>query len=1168
MTMFDDDAVIFRRYTADLSDPFFVYSLNLHRDNPTDAPVAVFSVSSGLPGSVVSVSSGQIPFFAWTHVAAVFDGSSIKIYVNGDTPNEAAASLTIPNAGQLRLGVGIAPQTTGRFFGFVDEVQHWSTARTPAQIVNSMGGLAPGDSTNLIGYWKFEDSTGTTVVDSSPIHNDGQYRVGAHTELFSQFDPPGTPGLSVNPPSVDAGTIVDGESAAPAMTINNSGSSTLVGFYTVQGNFLSSSAVAFIVPAGASINRTVGVVPTSVGVISGTVQFSSNGAGATVSVTGMVIESKEKFNANNISAFVTRNGRIGRTPSGNAGFEWPKGSGKQAIYQNGLWLAADVGGQIRTATADYNPEFQAGPAPGGVPADPSSNLYRVYRISEGDNAGSNPDYAEWPVGLGAPVDSLGMPLLLGKQTLFAVYNDLNPAPHHFGTLPLGAEVQQTIYGYGGSGSLSNTIFIRFKIVNRGTAAWNNAYAALWSDPDIGDPVDDFAGSDINRDLGFAYNANSVDASYGSTPPSVGLMYLMGTGPGKPLNSFSYYFAGGGVGFSDPANKDQVYNSLRGLKVDGSSFVDPTTSTPTLYALNGDPVAGTGWNDGTPLGDRRMLISSGPFSLSPGGSKEIEFAIVVGQGTGNINSISVLKNEVDNVRLFYDFGPNPPSVYRITNTSDQGPGSLREAIFYANTHPGLDSLIFEIAGAGPYVIQPASPLPTISDSVFLDGTTQPGFSSVPIIELDGSLAGSAADGLRLQTSGSTIKGLVLNRFAQYGLVLDGSGTTGNVVRGNFIGTDATGTADRGNNEGGIFIGNGASGNIIGGTTQEERNIISANGENPPPNFPSGKPGITISLTGTTGNVVIGNYIGTDVTGTVKLGNGGDGVQIKDGASGNTIGGTNLNERNVISGNDVTGIAIFGNGTNSNNVLGNYVGLDAAGTQNLGHVNGTGVYIGAGATNNRIGGTVSGSRNFISGNTGWAGVAIDGANNNTIVGNSIGTDIDGTASFGNLIGVRIYNGASGNKIGGAATGEGNLIVHSTEAGVAVLGDVPYPANNAILSNSIFSNGALGIDLGETGVTPNRVPAHPIPEPYPPTPVSVNNAANYPQLYVAMPSSSIISGSIVSWPSTLLRIEYFLNGAADPSGYGQGQTLLGFTDVTTDGLGSAVFSFNSSVPFHFGQ
>ena len=142
-------------------------------------------------------------------------------------------------------------------------------------------------------------------------------------------------------------------------------------------------------------------------------------------------------------------------------------------------------------------------------------------------------------------------------------------------------------------------------------------------------------------------------------------------------------------------------------------------------------------------------------------------------------------------------------------------SLREAIAYANSHAGADTITFAISGAGLHTIRPTSALPALSGSTIIDGTTQPGFAvGVPVIELDGSLAGAGVSGLTVYAGSSTVKGLVVNRFAAHGIVLTGGG--GNVVAGNFIGTDAAGNADQGNGNQGVFILN-SSHNTIGGNT---------------------------------------------------------------------------------------------------------------------------------------------------------------------------------------------------------------------------------------------------------------------------------------------------------------------------------------------------------------
>src|SRR5436305_10496623 len=166
---------------------------------------------------------------------------------------------------------------------------------------------------------------------------------------------------------------------------------------------------------------------------------------------------------------------------------------------------------------------------------------------------------------------------------------------------------------------------------------------------------------------------------------------------------------------------------------------------------------------------------------------------------------------------------------VTTTADNGnnanptPGSLREAIITANNTVGTDTINFSI-GAGAQTILPPSPLPAITDPVIIDGTTQPGFAGKPIIELKGTSAGANASGLQIDAGSSTVRGLVINRFST-GIYLTTKGN--NLIAGNFVGTDITGTAAQGNSSFGINA-QGGNGNTFGGTVSADRNVISGNG----------------------------------------------------------------------------------------------------------------------------------------------------------------------------------------------------------------------------------------------------------------------------------------------------------------------------------------------------
>jgi hypothetical protein len=463
-----------------------------------------------------------------------------------------------------------------------------------------------------------------------------------------------------------------------------------------------------------------------------------------------------------------------------------------------------------------------------------------------------------------------------------------------------------------------------------------------------------------------------------------------------------------------------------------------------------------------------------------------------------------------------------------------------------------------------------------------GTDVNGVSAVP-----NGRYGVSVSGPNNTIGGTTIgAGNVISGNVSSGINLI-SGTN-NLVAGNYIGTDTSGTSPLGNLDG-VTV--NTSNNTIGGITNQAANVISGNRRD----------GVLISSAGT-GNRLLGNFIGTDASGTIALANM-LGVFISDGNN-NTIGGTLPGAGNLISGNTTYGIEIFRTAS-ANQVQGNFIGTDVNGTAAL--PNSSGVLIdGGSASNNTIGGAVSGAGNVISGNT-LEGVAIS-SSGNFVQGNFIGTDAAGAAPLPNVIGVSI--GGAGNLIGGSGgTGGpgtlapgGNLISGNTTYGVFLsgtgatlnrvqrnligtdatgsaalangygvflnfasnntIGGSPAAANtiafnrndgvlvqfatgDAIHANSIFANAGLGIRLQNGG----------------------NNNEPAPVLTSAFSSNGFLSfqGSLTAAVSTTFTIEIFANTVADPSGFGQGERLVAFLIVTTDSTGHASFggfSFSSDV------
>jgi hypothetical protein len=419
---------------------------------------------------------------------------------------------------------------------------------------------------------------------------------------------------------------------------------------------------------------------------------------------------------------------------------------------------------------------------------------------------------------------------------------------------------------------------------------------------------------------------------------------------------------------------------------------------------------------------------------------------------------------------------------------------------------------------------------------------------------GTLArGNAWHGIQIYTgTGNTVGGTsesarnLVSANLTNGIQVEGADTTGNSIQGNYVGTDASGTADLGNTGYGIRIYQ-SPGNLIGGTAEHAGNLVSGND----------RCGIHVGGIDAAGNTLQRNRIGTNADATVSLGNASDGIVI-DQSPDTVVGGTDAATRNIVSGNLGCGITIYGADATGNTVRGNYIGTDLTGTASLG--NGyDGILIGN-SPNNTIGGTSASARNLISGNLG-NGIVLQGtgATANTVQGNHIGTDLTGTVDLGNAAnGIAVVE-SSANLIGGTETGEGNLISGNNDHGIWSYGTTS--AGNSVRGNSIFANDGLGIDLGsepgDDGVTLNDLGD---------SDTGSNGLQNFPVLSTAVSAeTTTISGALNSAANTDYWLDFYASSSADPSGYGEGQYYLGSIQVTTDDAGDASFSaeFSTIVP-----
>ena len=199
---------------------------------------------------------------------------------------------------------------------------------------------------------------------------------------------------------------------------------------------------------------------------------------------------------------------------------------------------------------------------------------------------------------------------------------------------------------------------------------------------------------------------------------------------------------------------------------------------------------------------------------------------------------------------------PAGVLLVDNTDDSGAGSLRAAISAAGSG---DQIHFAIGATGVQTISPATALPPIGAGVTIDGLTQPGASCAtwpPALRIE-ITGGAAADGLRVTGNDAVVRGLVVNSFSGDGIRIEAA--SGVRVECNFVGTDATGAQDYGNFGAGVR-GVGATLAVIGGPDADDRNLISANAAG----------GVLLDAASSS-NTVQGNFIGTDVSGLVRLDN---------------------------------------------------------------------------------------------------------------------------------------------------------------------------------------------------------------------------------------------------------------------------------------------------------
>jgi hypothetical protein len=381
--------------------------------------------------------------------------------------------------------------------------------------------------------------------------------------------------------------------------------------------------------------------------------------------------------------------------------------GNTIVYAQGLWVVGKINNEIHLTRAQWISHYSPGPIFNEGPAmlvNPQDSLrYRVYKITKGDDP-SNPDYADWPSDLGAPVIKWNRPFILEDQTLWTVYNGLDSTLEALNwgfdtSPPTPIEVQQFAYARKGNYSdgkdiFSNVVFFEWTVINRGSQEIDSAFIGFWTDIDFFRVWHNPPGVDIPRQLGYCWY-DEDPLPYEGIPPAVGYTLLYGPvipSPGETAvfrgrkkNNYRNLTMTSFHGIRDDSITDpfvgpmrrveSVWNVAKGLDGDGNPIIDPLTGEATPFPFSGDPVTNTGWiyPENRVEGGAGFALFSGPFDMAPGDTQWVMMALVPGLGNDRFESITVMREKTDILQsLPYDslvFGSTPYIIERLVKEEE-------------------------------------------------------------------------------------------------------------------------------------------------------------------------------------------------------------------------------------------------------------------------------------------------------------------------------------------------------------------------------------------------------------------------------------------------------------------------------------------------------------------
>ena len=513
---------------------------------------------------------------------------------------------------------------------------------------------------------------------------------------------------------------------------------------------------------------------------------------------------------------------------------------------------------------------------------------------------------------------------------------------------------------------------------------------------------------------------SAIALYSSGNTIGGLTATPGTGPGNVISGNGQR----GIGIWN--NNNLVEGNLIGLNASGHALGNQLAGME-IISCSGNTIGGTasgarnvisdnGWVSGILMdyGTSNTLVAGNYIGTDLSGS------VAVGNLLDGIDVIGSSNNTI---------GGTVAAVHNVISGNLLNAITIEDAVNFFGYYGTATGNVVD----GNYIGT------TVSGSSSLPNNTGGGSAAILINASGNTIGGSSSvDPSTGKLSGA---GNVISGNSAIGIDISGTGLTGNVVAGNYIGTNASGSGLLANSGGGITV--NSSGNTIGGPTAGLGNVITGSSEY--------DAGVVITGSGAANNLVEGNSIGTNASGTGAIGNSSIGIYISS-ALNNTIGGTAVGARNIISGNALEGIYIEGavSGATGNLIEGNYIGTNAAGTAALANTY-DGIQLDYGSSANTIVG------NVISGN-GKNGILLDqsGTTGNVVAGNSIGTNAAGTAALANGANGVLISGAASNTVGGSTTGAGNLISGNSGDGVLITGS---GANNNVVAGNYVGTDVTG-------------------------------------------------------------------------------------------------------------